>query len=372
MDFEKPRIIKAESKDHLEKTIAGLQEEGLQYIDLFTNQADELAELTSIKSKINHSDAFNEYIDQNFGCIVVYPWRGTFLRVLDEEDFYTLLTSRNKYLINESEQTKYRQTNLGVAGLSVGSNIVLAVVMQGGCQNIKIADADEIATSNLNRIISGLFSVGEDKTIALAKRLYEINPYIKVELFSQGITNENIDDFVNNSDIIFDEIDSLDLKLDFRFIAKEKKLPIIMLTDNGDNVMVDIERYDQDQSLLPFHGLLTQDDITLIKESNGKLSPRDKVVLSLKIVQPQNAVPRMQDSLLEVGKSLKTWPQISTASLLAGSVGSYLVRKIANNEKLATGRLHVSTDSYLIPDHNSDESLRERDDHTNKFLSHLQ
>ena len=368
----KPKILDIRSDAELQKIIKEYKALGYSFVDLFNNQTEELMELNSIKFGGEVSDLTDEYKRNNFGNVVVYPWRKSILRILSENDFFALLTSRNKYLINESEQERFQKTTLAVAGLSVGSNIVLAVVMQGGCKNIKIADGDELSTSNMNRIITDLHCIGENKAESLAKKLYDINPYVNIEVFPNGISVNNITEFTNGASIIFDEIDSLYLKLDFRFIAKEKKIPLVMITDNGDNVMVDIERYDLDPKLLPFHGLLRPEDIFDLQKSHGQLSPQEKVTLSLKIVQPQNAVKRMQDSLLEVGKTLKTWPQLATASFLAGSVGSNIVKKIANNDPLNSGRLHVSVDSALIPEYGSKKSVEERLRHTEKFLSFLQ
>lgn len=371
MDKINPKILYIRSKVELQKIIKKYKTSGYSFVDLFNYQTEELMELNSIKFGRGISDLTNEYKQNNLGNVVIYPWRKSVLRILPEDDFFTLLTSRNKYLINKSEQECFQKTTLAVAGLSVGSNIVLAIVMQGGCKNIKIADSDELSTSNMNRIITDLHCIGENKAKSLAKRLYDINPYVNIEVFSNGINTNNITEFADGANIIFDEIDSLYLKLDFRFITKEKKIPLVMITDNGDNVMVDIERYDLDPNLLPFHGLLSQEDISALQKSRGQLSPKERVALSLKIVQPQNAVKRMQDSLLEVGKTLKTWPQLATASFLAGSVGSSIVKKIANNDPLNSGRLHISVDSALIPGYSSKKSVDERLRHTEKFLGLL-
>lgn len=375
MDTIKPRIIKLTSMKHLQKISRQYEQEGYLFRDIFRSQAEELVDLSlvrlSVRSSKNYSIPLKQYEENNFGSIVIYPWRKSILRILSEVDFFHLLTSRNRYLINIDEQDRYKKTILAVAGLSVGSNIVLAVVMQGGCKTIKIADNDEISTSNMNRIIADLFSVGENKSINIARKLYEINPYIDIKIFSEGVDKSNIDDFLDKADIIFDEVDNLNIKLDLRVVAKSKKIPLVMITDNGDNVIIDIERYDLDPSLLPFHGLLSQEDVNLIRKNRAKLSPQERVNLSLKIVQPQNAVERMQDSLLEVGKTLKTWPQLATASFLAGSVGSYITRKITTRGALNTGRLHVSIDSILIPGYNLREAVKKRDEHTKNFLNNL-
>lgn len=369
MDKIRPELIRCNTELEVREKVEYYSSKRYIYSDLFPDQAKELVELRSIVTKEEPSQLFKEYSLKTFGTIVVYHYKKIVLRILEENDFYTLLTSRNKNLINIQEQDKLRRARLSIAGLSVGSNIAIAVAMQGGCSVIKLADNDKISTSNMNRILTDLFSVGENKCESLAKRLYEINPFLNIELYPEGIDDDNIDGFIYESDIVFDEVDSLNLKLDLRLKAKNNRVPLIMITDNGDNIMVDVERYDLQPELDYFHGLLSKSDIEILSKSKDKyMSPKERAVLSLKIVQPQNAVKPMQDSLLEVGKTLKTWPQLATAALLAGVVGSYIIRKVVTGQPLNTGRLHVSIDSVFVPSYLSEEKIAEREHDTQEFL----
>lgn len=358
-------LININSDKHWQEVVNNFQKKEFYIKDLIPDQLNELTEL----GRFDESYLPNK--KDLLGVAIIYQLLNKVIRILPRESFMRLLCSRNRNLINNEEQKKFSSINVAVAGLSVGSNICRVMAMQGGSMKLSIADADVISTSNLNRISASLFDVGEKKAVALERQLLSINPYIKIRAFSNGINEKVITDFALNADIIFDEVDDLPLKLSLRNYAKKMSLPLIMITDNGDNVMVDIERFDKNQNLLPFHGLLSRSDLSIIEGSCGKLSPQDRVKLSLKIVQPHNAVQRMQDSLLEVGTVLNTWPQLGTAANLAGVVGSYIVRKIALNELLVSGRHQVSIDERLMIGHGNIRHRIHHKMHTNKFIHQL-
>ena len=44
------------------------------------------------------------------------------------------------------------------------------------------------------------------------------------------------------------------MKMKLRFEARKKKIPLIMLTNLQDSVLIDIERYDQEDNLPIFNG----------------------------------------------------------------------------------------------------------------------
>lgn len=345
------------------------QRQGYEVRDLLPAQAAELSEIVLIgQPDVALEVETKKYLLNNYGTLVAYPWRKIVLRVLNRLDFIRLLTSRNKNLITLLEQEKFMKAKLAVAGLSVGSNIVASTIMQGGCQAISVADGDFLATSNLNRVMGNLFQLDLPKAVVTAQKGLEVNPYLDLTVYASGLNSENLAEFLFSADIVFDEIDSLWLKLELRLQAKSMRKPVVMITDNGDNIMVDIERYDLNPNLLPFHGLLSEEDMEAIGNSHGQLTPQQRVQYSLKIVGPENAVQRMQESLLEVGKTLKTWPQLGTASTLAGAVGCYIARRIACGQPLAEGRLHISIDAALIPEYMDSSKQAAREAATAQFI----
>lgn len=307
---------------------------------------------------------------ETVGNWVLFPWAKKAVRVLDEDDFFTLRTNRNQNLITREEQHKYASAVIAIAGLSVGSNIAVSVALTGGGNHLRIADRDTLALTNLNRVSSGVPSLGLNKVVACARRLYEINPYASVETYCEGLTEDNIDEFFQPPvAVVFDEIDDVRMKILLRLKAREAGLPVVSIADTGDNILVDIERFDQGVTAL-YHGRLSDG------EAKGFLQVKNPSRLELlgmiiKILGVESAVPRMQDSLLEVGRTLVSWPQLGTAATLAGSAGAYIARRIVLGQPVRQGRIHVSLDSALVPDYDSPEQVEMRRKHTQEIVEFL-
>ncbi len=202
-------------------------------------------------------------------------------------------------------------------------------------------------------------NLGLLKTEMTARQIYEINPYATVELYSEGLTLENIEQFFEGPpklDIVIDEIDNLAVKYLIRERAKKHRIAVVMAADNGDNGVVDIERYDEDSETKFFHGRMGEINYEMLtnldKFGIGKLITKH--------VGPENVTERMQQSLLEMGKTIVSWPQLGGAALLNGSAVAYCVRKILNKQPLEDNRALVSLDEKLIPSYNSEEETARR------------
>jgi hypothetical protein len=291
------------------------------------------------------------------GKWVFYPWSSKLVHILNEDDFQKVRTARNKNLISADEQEKFYNASIGIGGLSVGSSVAFALVLQGGPKHIKLADMDRLALSNTNRILTGVDNLGVLKVEMAARRIYEINPYAQVELFQEGLHPENIDAFLSGLDVVVDELDNIAVKYLIREKAKAYKLPVIMATDNGDNAVVDVERYDLDSSITYFHGRMG-DDISY--DSLSKLDKFGIGKMATKCVGPENVTIKMQESLLEMGKTIVSWPQLGGAAIINGAAVAYCVRKILNNQPTITNRALISLDEHLEPGYGSEEEATKR------------
>jgi hypothetical protein len=291
------------------------------------------------------------------GSWVFYPWSSTLVHVLPEADFQAVRTARNKNLINKDEQEKFYNATVGIGGLSVGSSVALALALGGGAKRMKLADMDRLALSNTNRILTGVDDLGALKVELAARKIYEINPYAQIEIFPEGLNKDNIDGFVNGLDVMIDELDNLAVKYLIREQAKKHGVAVVMAADNGDNAVVDIERYDLDRDMPFFHGRMG-DDI-----SYEMLAGLDKFGIGKMItkhVGPENVTEKMQQSLLEMGKTIVSWPQLGGAALVNGAAVAYCVRKIVNGEPLEANRSLISLDEKLVPGYNAPEETEKR------------
>lgn len=290
------------------------------------------------------------------GLWIYYPWLSTAVHVLEPKAFQQVRTARNMNLINKEEQDKFYNSTIGIAGLSVGNSVALTIALQGGGRHIKLADQDTLALTNTNRVRAGVQNLGLYKVVVTARQIYEINPFANVEIFSEGITEKNISNFFQGLDLIIDEIDNLAIKFLLREHARQNKIALLMAADNGDNAVVDIERYDLKPDTKFFHGRMG--DVTY-----DGLKSLDKFGIGRMItkhVGAENVTQRMKESLLEMGKTIVSWPQLGGAALLNGSAVAYCARKVLNGQPLENNRSLLSLDEKLVPDYNSKKEIEKR------------
>jgi molybdopterin/thiamine biosynthesis adenylyltransferase len=294
---------------------------------------------------------------EDHGAWFYYPWQHTVVHVPAEAGYYRLKTARNRNLITTDEQQKLKTLSIGIAGLSVGSSAAAALA-HIGIRHFKLADADTLALSNLNRLRGGVHNLGVAKTVIAARNIYELDPYSKVELFTEGVSQASLAQFVANLDIAIDEMDDVTMKTQLRLLAKQHQIPVLMATDNGDNVLIDIERYDEDSSLPIFHGLLSEKDVQTIL--SGGLSPQDFMHYALKIIEVRHAPTRLLSSVPLIGRELAGIPQLGSAAMLAGAVVAYVVREIACGASLKHGKHHVNLEALLRADYPALEAMQQQ------------
>lgn len=343
----KPLIFRA-TKFDLKTLVKRLKPR--KYFDLYKTQLEDLFLIRNPKYKFikNWENDFEKFI-KNFrktGNYIFFPWNKTLIHILEEKLLLETRTARNMYLITKDEQKKFYNARIGIAGLSVGSHAAITIAMCGGGKFMRLADNDKISLSNLNRLRYPLTSLDENKTIYLAKQIYEMNPYAKLTIYPEGINDSNIEKFLlrpKKLDILIEEMDNLQLKIKIREFAKKHRIPVIMATDHADNILIDIERYDLEPNYPILHGFLGK----LRAEDIKGLSPQEFIKLTAKIAGANLTTPKMLYSLLEVGKSIYSWPQLGNAANLCGSILTYLARKIILKENLKHGRILLNVDQIF-------------------------
>lgn len=370
----KPLIFNFKSEDDLVKFSQMISEGKIQHVvDDYHEQQKEYFQVSNptLVYSPDFERKFTEYLKDiqkdvplwQHGRWAFFPWSSTAAHVLEDDSFQLVRTARNKNLINKEEQDKFYDAVVGIAGLSVGNSVALAIALQGGAKHIKLADHDSLALSNTNRIRAGVENLGVLKVEVTARQIYSLNPYAKIEIFPEGITKDNIVRFFEGLDVVIDELDNLAVKYLIREQAKKHKLAVVMGADNGDNAVVDIERYDKDPDLSFFHGrignITYEELLKLNKFGIGKTITQH--------IGAENVTERMQQSLLEMGKTIVSWPQLGGAALLNGSAVAYCVRKILNDQSVEGNRALVSLDEKLVPEYNSVKEVEKRNKASEEF-----
>lgn len=316
-----------------------------QVTDTILSQFEELAQITfpqaqqqqerkslitNLSSNINQESVW-----------VYYPWKNSLVHLLKEEHFIRVRTSRNNYKITRDEQDKLATKTVGIVGLSVGQSVSIALTMERSYGKLKIADFDQLDLSNMNRIRTSLTHLGLSKTEIVTREIAEIDPFLEVESYSEGVDKSNLDAFLQDLDCLVDECDSLDMKILLRDAAKKKGIPVVM--DTSDRGMMDIERFDLNPELEILHGLVSG----LETDDLENLNAEAKVPLMLKMIGAKKLSTRAKASMLEVGQSIPTWPQLATSVLVGGAAAAEVVRRILLGEELPSGRFYFNLDDIL-------------------------
>lgn len=315
---------------------------------------DQLGEL--IKTRMPHRTYSQADLDQEvgawlaerppayYGVWVYYPWSGRLVHLLDEREFIELRTTRNLYKITTAEREVLAQKKIGIIGLSVGQSIALTVAMERSFGEIRLADFDLLELSNLNRIRSGVQNLGLSKVIVAAREIAEIDPFLRVTCFLQGVNEENIDQFLlegGRLDVLVDECDGLDMKIFARSRARALSIPVVM--DTSDRGLLDVERFDLEPERPILHGLIPDVDPRQLRG----LSTEDKVPYILPMLGMETLSTRAKASLVEIGQSIATWPQLASSVVLGGAVGADVCRRIVLGHYHESGRYFVDLEKLI-------------------------
>jgi len=281
---------------------------------------------------------------RDYGVWVYYPWSRRLVHLLDEEEFIEVRTNRNQYKITRQERDLLATKKIGIIGLSVGQSIALTLSMERGYGELRLADFDLLELSNLNRIRTGVHNLGVPKVIIAAREIAEIDPYLKVTCFFEGLTDANMEDFFTGGgklDILVDECDGLDIKILARYKARDLRIPVVM--DTSDRGMLDIERFDLEPDRPLLHGTVTGINPQNIKE----LSNEDKVPVILQMLGVDNISSRAKASMVEVQQSINTWPQLASSVALGGAAGADACRRILLDQFRGSGRYYIDFDEIV-------------------------
>jgi molybdopterin/thiamine biosynthesis adenylyltransferase len=283
-----------------------------------------------------------------YGIWVYYPWSNRLVHILPKDEFIELRTSANRNKITSVEQHILSTKKVGIIGLSVGQSVAVTMALERTCSELRLADFDILELNNLNRIRTGIHNLGLLKAYSVAREIAEIDPFINVICYTEGITEENITDFMTiggKLDAVIDECDGIDIKILCRIKAKELQIPVIM--EASDRGTIDVERFDLEPDRLIMHGWLDHLDIDFNILKNLKTN-EEKLPYILPISGFETLSQRMRNSLSEIGNTITTWPQLASAVTLGGGITTDVCRRVFLKEFQDSGRYFVDIEKIIV------------------------
>jgi adenylyltransferase/sulfurtransferase len=106
-------------------------------------------------------------------------------------------------------QEKLRDSKVLVVGSGGLGSPALLYLAAAGVGTIGIVDFDVVDDSNLQRqVLFGVTEIGKPKVEAARRRLEELNPYIKLNIYNTQLTSENALDIIKQYDVVADGTDN--------------------------------------------------------------------------------------------------------------------------------------------------------------------
>jgi molybdopterin/thiamine biosynthesis adenylyltransferase len=328
----RPLVLDVGGRSHREVLRVLREDPSLHVIDRLAEQMEQLG--TMIPPP-------NAALSDEGSRWVYYPWRRAVVRLLAPRSFSTLRLDRNRNKLTRAEQARVRSLRIGVVGLSAGHSIAHVIAMEGLAGELRLADFDTIELSNLNRIPAGVLDLGINKAVVAARRIAEIDPYLRVVVEPEGLRADNLAEFLEGLDLVIEECDSLDMKFLVREAARERRIPVLMET--SDRGVLDVERFDLEPDRPIFHGLLGDMDSSKL----AGVSPAQKAPFVVRLVGAREASSRGAASLLEVGQTITGWPQLGSEITLGAATVAAAVRRIGLSGELPSGRVRFDVEEIL-------------------------
>ena len=322
----------------------------IEKVDILDSQLEELVCIRNPRINGNPEKIQSKIVALTGGDIfrygnwVYYPWLRKLVHLLNESEFIEVRTNRNMNKIRPDERDLLSTKKVGVVGLSVGKTIAVTMAMERSFGEIRLADFDSLELSNLNRLQTGVHSLGLPKTVIAAREILEIDPYLNVKCFHDGLNEKNLEAFFHEGGdlhLIVDECDSLDIKILLREKARNMKIPVVM--DMNDRGTLDVERFDLEPKRELLHGLVGDLSVEKIKG----LSNIEKIPYIMPMLGEKTISPKLKASMLEMGYSLSTWPQLSSSVMLGGAIAADTYRRIMLGEINESGRYWIDMEEVI-------------------------
>ncbi len=307
-----------------------------------------------------YEDALDDESGFHYGTYAYYKKRNELVRYAPSFWHRVVATASSSMLLTDPAYAKrwvevrniLSKTTLAVAGASVGNNAIHAAVMDLRPEHVKIADKSRYKMENINRVRLNYADLVEsnalrtdptqsllrNKAVVTAEQIYAIDPFINVFTYENGIDEADIKHFFdgddNNeppADMIIEEVDDPRIKILLREEARKRRIPLLMVSDLGSSIQLDISRYDKDENLPLTHGT---DDVEL-KESMEEVyrHPGERKKFFSFVDQligsdyRSDELARIIDNTMEIPTSTII-PQLGSTAMVAGGIMAETIARI--------------------------------------------
>jgi sulfur-carrier protein adenylyltransferase/sulfurtransferase len=122
--------------------------------------------------------------------------------------FYAEAFSRNIGLLTPAEQLKLSEARVAIPGMGGVGGVHLMTMIRSGVGRFHLADFDTYEVANFNRQFGATVpALGRSKLETMTEQALAVNPYAEIKTFPDGVTPDNLDEFLDGVDVVLDSLD---------------------------------------------------------------------------------------------------------------------------------------------------------------------
>ena len=242
-------------------------------------------------------------------------------KLLREEDFDTVFYSRTYPVISFEDRKVLSSKTILFLGCSTNSPVATALLQQG-LKKFILVDPDIIELSNTNRITgAGVEELGKKKAKHLSDYLKNIHPYIETTVHMERLTDTQLEEAIQQSDLVIEMVDDPATKMTTRILAKKNNKTVLMITGIGDQPIVVVEKPEDKY----FHRFTDAESEQFFKE----VSIQERFRLYCTIIGIKNIPSAVMVNMILAASGLRTYiGQHGGTAMIAGGLGAFAAREL--------------------------------------------
>jgi len=151
--------------------------------------------------------------------------------IRSKDEYLAQAFSRNIGLFTNQEQEKLAGAKIAIPGMGGVGGVHLITMIRTGVGRFSIADFDRFEPVNVNRQFGARVpDFGRSKLEVMKEHALSINPYLELDLFPEGIQEDNIDRFLDGVDVVLDGLDFFKFEIRRMLFKKAAEKGIFVIT----------------------------------------------------------------------------------------------------------------------------------------------
>lgn len=151
-------------------------------------------------------------------------------------NFKDPMYKRNFGFFSEEEQQRIIDSTVAIAGVGGDGFQLGEKLARIGVSNFIVADPETFEIENINRVSGAKHStLGKNKAEVFRDSILDIQPDAKIEIFTEGVSEDNVSEIVSKADLVLDESELTKLELG-TMIARNSRIyekPVLVVLNIG-------------------------------------------------------------------------------------------------------------------------------------------